>query len=80
MHIQTQGGLLAAAGPPVEASLRKPFLAEPKPLAIIHEDLKGSTTTVREDEQRADNRVGVNPTFDTGQVLEKVREHRAQIS
>jgi hypothetical protein len=21
-----------------------------------------------------------NPTFDTGQVLEKVREHRAQIS
>ena len=80
MHIQTQGGLLAAAGPPVEASLRKPFLAEPKPLAIIHEDLKGSTTTVREDEQRAGNRVGVNPTFDTGQVLEKVREHRAQIS
>src|ERR1039457_1137289 len=59
MHIQTQGGLLAAAGPPVEASLRKPFLAEPKPLAIIHEDLKGSTTTVREDEQRAGNRVGV---------------------
>jgi N-acyl-D-amino-acid deacylase len=22
----------------------------------------------------------INPTFDTGQVLEKVREHRAQIS
>jgi hypothetical protein len=22
----------------------------------------------------------LNPTFDTGQVLEKVREHRAQIS
>src|ERR1039457_5855951 len=59
MHIQTQGGLLAAAGPPGEAALRKPFLAEPKALAIIHEDLKGSATTVREDEQRAGNRVGV---------------------
>src|SRR5271166_4133577 len=43
MHIQTQGGLLAAAGPPAEASLRKPFLAKPKALAVIHEDLKGST-------------------------------------
>src|SRR5664279_5617826 len=59
MHIQTQGGLLAAAGPPAEASLRKPFLAEPKALAVIHEDLKGATTAVREYEQRAGNRVEV---------------------
>ena len=59
MHIQTQGGLLTAAGLPAEASLRKPFLAEPTALAVIHEDLKGPTTAVREDEQRADNRVEV---------------------
>src|ERR1035437_1334409 len=61
MHIQTQGGLLAAAGPPAEASLRKPFLAEPKALAVIHEDLKGATTTVGEHEQRAGHRVQVKP-------------------
>src|SRR5450631_3661891 len=61
MHIQTQGGLLAAAGPPAETPLREPFLAEPKTLAVIHEDLKGATTTVREHEQRAGNRVEVKP-------------------
>ena len=59
MHIQTQGRLLAAAGPPTEAPLRKPFLAEPKALAVIHEDLKGSTTAIQEYEQRAGNRVEV---------------------
>src|SRR5258708_27784643 len=61
MHIQTQGGLLAAAGPPAEAPLRASFLAEPKTLAVIHEDLQGSATTVREHEQRAGNRVRVKP-------------------
>jgi len=59
MHIQTQGGLLAAAGPPAEASLRKPFLAEPKALAIIRKDLKGAPATIRENEQRAGNRVSI---------------------
>src|ERR1017187_5662411 len=59
MHLQTQGRLLAATGPPAEASLRKPFLAEPKALAVIQEDLKGSTTAVREYEQRAGKRVEV---------------------
>jgi hypothetical protein len=59
MHIQTQGGLFADTGPPTEASLREPLLAKPKALAVIHEDLKGSATTVRENEQRAGHRVGV---------------------
>src|SRR5450759_4073334 len=57
MHLQTQGGRLAAAGPPAEAPLREPFLAKPKALAVIHEDLKGLTTAVREHEQRAGKRV-----------------------
>src|SRR5664279_389415 len=61
MHIQTHGGLLADTGPPAEASLRKPFLAEPKALAIIRKDLKGATATIRENEQRAGNRVGIEP-------------------
>src|ERR1035441_10956698 len=59
MHLQTQGGRLAAAGPPAEAPLREPLLAEPKALAVIQEDLKGSTTAVREYEQRAGKRVEV---------------------
>src|ERR1035438_10385717 len=57
MHLQSQGGRLAAAGPPAEAPLREPFLAKPKALAVIHEDLKGLTTAVREHEQRAGKRV-----------------------
>src|SRR5260370_590607 len=61
MHIQTQGGLLACAGPPAKPPLREPFLAEPKALAVIHEDLKGAPATGREHGQSAGKRVEVKP-------------------
>jgi hypothetical protein len=48
-HIQTQGRLLAATGPPAEASLRKPFLAEPKALTVILDIQSGQQRTLRHD-------------------------------
>ena len=55
-------------GPPREAALREPLVAEPEPLAIVHEHLQRRRSAIAEDEDRADERV----------VLERVlAEHPA---
>jgi len=59
MHIQTQGGLLAAAGPPAKSPLGKPLLTQPKSLAIIDQNLQGLSAAIGEDKQCARQRIGV---------------------
>ena len=50
MRGQSPGDALGARGPPGEASLREPFVTEPKSLAIIHEDLQGRGSAIAKDE------------------------------
>ena len=50
MRGQSPGGAIGDRGPPGEASLREPFVAEPESLAIIHEDLKRRGSAIAKDE------------------------------
>src|SRR4051812_41808014 len=44
-------------GPPREAALREPLVAEPEPLAIVHEHLQRGRLAIAKDEDRANKRV-----------------------
>ena len=44
-------------GPPGEAALGEPLVAEPEPLAVVHEDFQRRRLAIAEDEDRSDERV-----------------------
>ena len=48
---------IRSRGPPGETALRKPLLAEPKPLAVVHKDFQRCRLAIAEDEDRSDERV-----------------------
>jgi len=57
MRVQAQGGTGGGFGPAREAPLRKPFLQNPKALAIVRQTLDGMATTRTEYEERTGLRI-----------------------
>jgi hypothetical protein len=62
-----------------------PDLETPRVFAVKGEEIPAERERIKKDCEKKLNdldkeEAGISPTFDTGRVLEKVREHRAQIS
>jgi Protein of unknown function (DUF1501) len=56
-HNQDWGGVARIGRPPGEAALGKPLVAQPEPLAVVHQHLQSGPLAVAEDENGASERV-----------------------
>ena len=58
---QALGSAVAARGPPGEATPRQAFVAQPKPLAIVGQQLQRRPLAIAEDEDRAGAGIVLEP-------------------